>query len=395
MVLDYHGLGCLYSFEIVRAYEPCVILSFTDYRSRTPKPGIYVLSIRSIVYSLSFAVAGRFIRRWNQTGQKFAGEPDIVHYLTSSQPKLLWALVLFTYIVNCQSLIRSAPFKDVFGKSLWTLLSVAVSFAAIIFKVSFTAADAPELLDPMMLRITEWGFQTSLVFQARTVFIGIALLVGIFAFPSFPSQGVQNGRHFTIPLRDQGTLSDTHTCIARRKRLLHEAITLFLITQSRATNIPLFLLFKVQASVAELLEMNSIETTLNLILMQHVAFFAFGGSNALSSVDLSTAYNGVSDYNVVVVGLLTFVSNWAGPIWWMSETAINQPRMTRTEATNRVALLSFNTTMELLAVMAACTMLRTHLFVWTVFSPKFLYSVAWALANHLGMNLLAVYGLSL
>lgn len=336
--------------------------------------------------------ACRFTRRWNQTGQKFAGEPDIVQYLTSSQPKILWALVLLTYMVNCQSTIQSTPFSDIFGKSLWAFLSVTISLAAFIFKISFTAADAPELLAPMMLRITEWGFQTSLVFQARVVFTGIALLVGIFAFSRFITRDGQTGRRFMSKLK---RLRLRHTFrIAGRKRLLHEAITLFLITQSRATNIPLFLLFKVQASILELLNMNSTETTLNLILMQHVAFFAFGGSNALSSVDLSTAYNGVSDYNVAIVGLLTFVSNWAGPIWWMSETAINQVRMTRTEATNRVALLSFSTTMELLAVMAACTMLRTHLFVWTVFSPKFLYSIAWAMANHLGMNLLMTYGLS-
>lgn len=140
--------------------------------------------------------------------------------------------------------------------------------------------------------------------------------------------------------------------------------------------------------------MDNVETTLNLTIMQHVAFFAFGGSNALSSVDLSTAYNGVSNYNVGVVGLLTFIGNWAGPIWWMSETAAKQHRISTATATNRMAWLSFNTTVELLAVMAACTLLRTHLFVWTVFSPKFLYSVAWAMANHLGMNVFAMYGLS-
>lgn len=292
-------------------------------------------------------------------------------------------------------MIRSAPFEDILGKSLWKFLSVATSFTAIIFKVSFTAADAPELLDPIMLRITEWGFQSSLVFQARIVFIGIALLVGIFVCTGFTSRGTQNGRQSEFPPELRRPCLTREFGIVGSKRLLHEAITLFLITQSRATNIPLFLLFKVQASIVELLDMDSTEITLNLILMQQVAFFAFGGSNALSSVDLSTAYNGVSDYNVGIVGFLTFVSNWAGPIWWMSETAINQPRLTRTEATNRVALLSFSTKMELLAVMTACTMLRTHLFVWTVFSPKFLYSIAWALANHLGMNLLATYGLSL
>ena len=35
------------------------------------------------------------------------------------------------------------------------------------------------------------------------------------------------------------------------------------------------------------------------------------------------------------------------------------------------------------AVMAACTLLRTHLFIWTVFSPKYLYAMAWAVGWHL------------
>jgi len=40
-----------------------------------------------------------------------------------------------------------------------------------------------------------------------------------------------------------------------------------------------------------------------------------------------------------------------------------------------------------MAVMAACTVLRQHLFIWTVFSPKFLFSMAWAVAWHLGVNI--------
>jgi len=38
------------------------------------------------------------------------------------------------------------------------------------------------------------------------------------------------------------------------------------------------------------------------------------------------------------------------------------------------------------AVMVACTMLRTHLFIWTVFSPKYLYCVAWSVGQHLLVN---------
>lgn len=131
-----------------------------------------------------------------------------------------------------------------------------------------------------------------------------------------------------------------------------------------------------------------------------MAFFAFGGSNAISSVDLSNAYNGVSDYNFIVVGILTFISNWAGPTWWISATALvvevvqdHSSTPIRAE-TNRIALLTFNTAFSLMSVMAACTLLRTHLFVWTVFSPKFLYSIAWAVVNHIGLNLLAASSLS-
>jgi ethanolaminephosphotransferase len=178
------------------------------------------------------------------------------------------------------------------------------------------------------------------------------------------------------------------------KRLFHELLTLFLVTQSRATNIPLFLIFRAQASIISKCRLSGVEATVNSILMQHMAFFAFGGSNAISSVDLSNAYNGVSDYNVVVVGLLTFISNWAGPTWWISATALVQDHSTPVKATDRIALLTFNTAFSLMSVMAACTMLRTHLFVWTVFSPKFLYSIAWALVNHIGLNLLVASSLS-
>jgi len=40
----------------------------------------------------------------------------------------------------------------------------------------------------------------------------------------------------------------------------------------------------------------------------------------------------------------------------------------------------------LLAVMASCTALRTHLFIWTVFSPKYLYAMAWSVGWHLIVN---------
>lgn len=51
-----------------------------------------------------------------------------------------------------------------------------------------------------------------------------------------------------------------------------------------------------------------------------------------------------------------------------------------------IATSTIFTALSLVAVMAACTALRTHLFIWTVFSPKYLYSMAWSMAYHLGIN---------
>lgn len=125
--------------------------------------------------------------------------------------------------------------------------------------------------------------------------------------------------------------------------------------------------------------------------MQGLSFFAFGGTNSISSVDLSSAYNGVSGYNIIVVGLLTFISNWAGPIFWASATTRMLLRL-RAEGEKEVlrkhlTLFTAWVAVGLLFVMVACTVLRTHLFIWTVFSPKYLYIMAWDVGQHLAINI--------
>jgi ethanolaminephosphotransferase len=203
--------------------------------------------------------------------------------------------------------------------------------------------------------------------------------------------------------------------------------TLFLVTQTRATNIPLYIIFILQDYFFRKLSLTPIQITISTLLLGQSSFFALGNSNAISSIDLSNAYNGISGFNVIGVGVLTFLSNWAGPVWW-SITAIkmlvettspleqedklgkkknrdwvkqefdnllpSSPQQQVVPApekpspfTNHVALLTLFTSISLLAVMTACTMLRTHLFIWTVFSPKYLFAMAWSLAFHLLISL--------
>ncbi|KAF9915226.1 major facilitator super transporter protein [Lobosporangium transversale] len=61
--------------------------------------------------------------------------------------------------------------------------------------------------------------------------------------------------------------------------------------------------------------LNSIHSC-TIILWILSSFFLFGNSNSIASIDISNAYVGIQAYDIVLTGVLTFISNWAGPIWW-------------------------------------------------------------------------------
>jgi ethanolaminephosphotransferase len=198
---------------------------------------------------------------------------------------------------------------------------------------------------------------------------------------------------------------------------LFDLLTLFLVTQTKAQNIPLFLLFRLQFFFLTLLDLSPIAVTLTTLLLTQSSFFALGNSNAISSISLSNSYNGVSGYNIFAVGALLFASNWAGPIYfssagvlllgkhgrdqrdWIVAEREHLMKFAEKESEGRerrkgsdvwkqhLALLTLGVSGGLVATMAACTVLREHLFVWTVFSPKFLFAGAWGTFFHWGVSL--------
>jgi len=140
--------------------------------------------ISSLIFAATLLGILRVVRSWNQTGQKHAGEPDIAKGLLPAHNFLLWTLVLMTYIDIAQRMaFRILPGAS---RSIAISCSLALSLAAIGFKTSFTKADAPELLLGLQVVVLRPMDESSLVAQARAVFIGIALLAcvtgGLYAF---------------------------------------------------------------------------------------------------------------------------------------------------------------------------------------------------------------------
>ncbi|KAL4801733.1 alkaline-phosphatase-like protein [Aspergillus unguis] len=310
------------------------------------------------------AMSHRILRRWNQTGQKFAAEPDVSRAYFPNHQGSLWALVGLTYVDIWFHLMNHFS-----PSALWQVFCLLVTATCFAFKLVFAASESPELLDKTAIgTVATWFDGIPLVMYARIAMVGIALLVLMSTILA------RTGRR-----PHKKPVSST---------VAHEALTLFLITQSRVTNVPIFFIFRLQLKALASMDLTPVETTVTSLLMQYLTFFAFGGSNAISSVDLSNAYNGIGNYNIILVGILTYVGNWAGSIWWVSSTIILRSRRAPEQNHAHITLLTFHAAATLISVMVACTALRTHLFIWTVFSPKYLYTMAWTVIHHFAINLL-------
>ena len=169
MVLDQFCLAVMAVYDAVRisSHPKKQILTSLRYSS----------SKNSTVLACGVAlVVSRVVRRWNQTGQKFAGEPDIARILLSYN-RVLWLLAIATYLFAISKCHWRSPsrFSQVvaFSSNTLTLL------AAMAFKVAFTSADAPELLKglPFAVQVQSMLQHYGLPYLARCVFSGVSLSI--------------------------------------------------------------------------------------------------------------------------------------------------------------------------------------------------------------------------
>lgn len=211
----------------------------------------------------------RVIRRWNQTGQKFAGADDIVTsgIFHGNNSILLWLLIGATY-VDVTNRISKHIARNVVGLDnplyrkvadpqpldqhllAGTLVSLPLVGTAFVFKLAFTAKDAPELTYGIATSVMAWVEEMDLVGLARMVFVGIALIFTWIVIAEYgrSARRVQynaKGRGGKLPLALIGLCSANKTDLATS---FFDLFTLFLLTQTKAQNIPLYLLFRFQLS---------------------------------------------------------------------------------------------------------------------------------------------------
>jgi ethanolaminephosphotransferase len=148
-----------------------------------PANEILTVSVRTNVVGLKPAVMfsafvllalHRLTTRWNQTGQKHAGEPDISHNFFPDHHIILWLLIITTYI-HLAFRIGRRTFADIMGPELGTISAISLVLPSFVFKLNFTQADAPELVGGLAESIRAITSELDLVTQARAAFIGLSI----------------------------------------------------------------------------------------------------------------------------------------------------------------------------------------------------------------------------
>ncbi|KAH9460025.1 hypothetical protein MJO28_004313 [Puccinia striiformis f. sp. tritici] len=143
-----------------------------------------------------------------------------------------------------------------------------------------------------------------------------------------------------------------------------------------------------------------LSTWLRLVFFKST-FFALGGSNSLATVDLSNAYNGLKSFSLPIVTILTFLSNFSGPLIVGLEGLIRpmvgmrgEIKISGCSCRTMILVRSAYFSLLFLVISILSTHFSDHLFVFTVFSPAVLYAFVWLFGFHTILSLFE-YTLSL
>ncbi|XP_037497690.1 GPI ethanolamine phosphate transferase 2 isoform X4 [Jatropha curcas] len=143
----------------------------------------------------------------------------------------------------------------------------------------------------------------------------------------------------------------------------------------------------------------------SLYYMGMAGHFALGNSNTLATIDVAGAFIGLSTHSTLLSGILMFIITYASPMLVILSMVIYiSVKDTSYLATTQIVdsghflkmMLGFPclvplalNSILLTAYTIILLLMRNHLFVWSVFSPKYLYVCMTTVCIHIGVVVVA------
>ncbi|KAG0363885.1 major facilitator super transporter protein [Gamsiella multidivaricata] len=386
-------------------------------------------SATAAVYCLLQMVILRVLRGWNQTGQKYADQIDLRHYLNATWVGVSWILFWITMAIVVATMVffttsfhspfsgghryhrnQQPAWKSGLISVLQALLTTSIVLAALWITVYKMDVESAYFGDEVMRRVHAFtGTLSSVGYPAvaaaeasSTQEVGMsgyamargcyatlgAIAVMSYGLKALSSSGSASSASDTVRSGPESMepITEMYTGTLFVPSMLLGTATLLLILLSRRHNAPLFVFFGMQLylylkwislirqrdldseeqdgaeyddsityidedvqadeissdSAIDKAHLNTMETrntgvssrslrslpgqnsihSCSILLWTLSSFFLFGNSNSIASIDISNAYVGIQAYDIGLTGVLTFVSNWAGPIWWCLAAAV-------------------------------------------------------------------------
>ncbi|XP_048394483.1 GPI ethanolamine phosphate transferase 2 isoform X2 [Stegostoma tigrinum] len=334
----------------------CGLLETSDCDQKDDKSKAYTCSGESYEKWLALLspwvilVFCRVLRSLNQTGIKWAHEPDFGHWLTSSSHRAELSIVAAGSLLLIFILVQRTC--STVSKAALALGLVGIyCYRAAIGNVTF-----PWNPDKHISKgIIEARFVY--VFILGILFTGVKdLLKSAFVFP------------------------DT-TTNSRGLWEMYNGLVLLTALLLRPHNLPvlLFILvvqFILTKFIWRVLDYDAAQITIIYYWFGQASFYFQGNSNSIATVDISAGFVGFENYVELPAVFLTLFSTYVGPLLWAVHLTcyMSSERNRYSAAVGHscyclVLLRAIPASVYVILV----TSLRYHLFVWSVFSPKLLY----------------------
>eukprot|EP00834_Sanchytrium_tribonematis_P001162 NODE_26_length_40862_cov_0.679513.p6 type:complete len:724 gc:universal NODE_26_length_40862_cov_0.679513:37339-39510(+) len=102
-------------------------------------------------------------------------------------------------------------------------------------------------------------------------------------------------------------------------------------------------------------------------------YFLLGNSNSLSTIDITSAFIGLTDMNIYLSPIYVYITTFGPSLYILLQIPKNPKNLEKQLVyfTNTFAVYSFY------IMTLSVFFMRDHLFIWTVYSPRYVYEFGW------------------
>uniref|UniRef100_A0A671Y9C8 Phosphatidylinositol glycan anchor biosynthesis class G (EMM blood group) n=1 Tax=Sparus aurata TaxID=8175 RepID=A0A671Y9C8_SPAAU len=327
------------------------ILPSKDYHSAHPKAEIFSEKWLALATPPFTLLCCRLLRSLNQTGVQWAHLPDVGHWLNSSEHRTVLSLLAAFCLVLIYLLVQrrcSWVSKVALALGLLGVYSYRAAVGNVLFPWQHSS------------RATSKG-----TVEARFVYV---FVLGILFTGSKDL------------LRSQIITADAKLK-SRGLWEIYSGLVLLVSLLFRAHNLPvLCCCLLIQTLMAQFiwkrLHYDAAQTTIMHYWFGQAFFYFQGNSNNIATVDISVGFVGLESYVEAPAIFLTALSTYAGPLLWVCHLVcyLSSERDRSPVAVGHGCYcLALLRSVPAAAYIVLVTVLRYHLFIWSVFSPKLLY----------------------